>query len=76
MKVRKIAPVLRKVALKDANDEERDLEYWLSREVKERAAAVTFLISQSLTKGQRMDKTFVVKKRLNSFFDLIDSYNW
>ncbi len=50
--------------LKDANDEERDLEYWLTKQVKDRAAAVTFLISQFLTKGQRMDKTIVVKKSL------------
>lgn len=64
MQVRKIALVVRKVMLKDANDEERDLEYWLTKQVKERAAAVTYLISQSLTKGQRMDKTIVVKKSL------------
>jgi len=61
---RKIAPVLRKVMLKDANDEERDVEYWLSRPVKERAAAVTFIISQSLDKGQRMDKTKLIKKTM------------
>jgi len=60
---RKIVPVIRKVMLKEANDEERDLMYWLSRPVIERAAAVTSIISQSLIKGQRMDKTKVVKKR-------------
>ena len=64
MPIRKIALVVRKVMLKDANDEERDLKYWLTKQVKERAAAVTYLISQSLTKGQRMDKTIVVKKSL------------
>lgn len=63
-KIRKIAPVLRRVMMKDANDEQHDMEYWLSRSVKERAAAVTFIISQSLKKGQRMDKTKLVKKRM------------
>jgi len=59
---RKIVPVLRKVMLKTANDEQNDLEYWLSRPVRERAAAVTFIISQSLKKGQRLDKTKLVKR--------------
>ncbi|MFP5082170.1 hypothetical protein [Pedobacter sp. JCM 36344] len=63
-RVRKIVPVLRRVMMKDADDEDRDLKYWLSRPVTERAAAVTFIISQSLTKGQRMDKTKLVKKRI------------
>lgn len=64
-RIRKIAPVLRRVMMKDANDEQHDLEYWLGRPVKERAAAVTYIISQSLTKGQRMDKTKLVKKRIS-----------
>ena len=62
---RKIALVVRKVMLKDANDEQNDLEYWLSRSVKERAEAVTFIISQSLKKGQRLDKTRLVKRMYN-----------
>jgi len=61
---RKIVPIVRKVMLKDANDEQRDLEYWLSRPVRERAAAVTAIISQSLEKGQRMDKTRIVKGKM------------
>ena len=66
MQVKKITPVVRKVMLKEANDEERDLQYWLSKPVQERAAAVTYLIAQFLAKGQRMDKTVVVKKSLKS----------
>jgi len=65
-KIRQIVPVLRKVMMKDAKDEQRDMEYWLSRPVQERAAAVTFIISQSLKKGQRMDKTKLVRKRLGA----------
>lgn len=63
---RKIAPVVRKVLLKDVNDEQNDLEYWLSRPVKERVAAVTFIITQSLKKGQRLDKTKLVKRIYSS----------
>ena len=63
-KARAIAPVVRKVQMKAANDEQYDLEYWLSRPVEERAAAVTFIISQSLSKGQRMDKTKLVRRRM------------
>ena len=61
-RIRKMALVVRKVMIRDANDEKYDLKYWLSRSVKERAAAVTFIISQSLKKGQRLDKTKLVKK--------------
>lgn len=64
--IRQIVPVLRRVMMKDAKDEQHDMEYWLSKPVKERAAAVTFIISQSLQKGQRMDKTKVVKKSIHS----------
>jgi hypothetical protein len=63
-RIRKIAPVLRRVMMKNANDEQHDLKYWLGRPVKERAAAVTYIISQSLANGQRMDKTKLVKKRM------------
>ena len=63
-RIRKIVPVLRRVMMKDANDEQHDLEYWLGRPVKERAAAVTYIISQSLKTGQRMDKSKLVKKQM------------
>ena len=59
---RKIVPVVRKVLLSEANDNVHDLEYWLNKPVKDRATAVTQIISQSLTAGQRMDKLRVIKK--------------
>jgi hypothetical protein len=59
VEVRAIAPVVRKVALKEANDDDNDLRYWLSQPAQKRAAATTFLAMQMLKKGQRMDKTFV-----------------
>lgn len=63
-KGRKIAHVARKVPMKEANDEQRDLQYWLSQPVKKRAEATTFLISQMLKKGQRMDKGVVNKIKI------------
>src|SRR6202012_1849463 len=60
---RSIAAVSRKVLMKDADDDKRDLEYWLSQPVKKRAEATTFLISQMLKKGQRMDKSIVNKNK-------------
>ena len=56
---RSIVPVVSKQPLKGLNEKKQDLTYWLSRPPKERLAAVTFIISQSLKKQQRMDKTVV-----------------
>lgn len=58
---RAIVPVLRRVKMKDAQDEVRDWQYWLSQPVVKRAETVTFLVNQMLEKGQRMDKTMVKK---------------
>lgn len=60
---RAIAPVLRRVQMKDAKDEMWDWQYWLSQPVVKRAEAVTFLVGQMLEKGQRMDKNMVKKIR-------------
>jgi len=46
-------------------DEQEDLLYWLDRSPRERMEAVTFIISQYLKPGQRLDRTAVVKKRLS-----------
>jgi hypothetical protein len=61
---RKIMPIVRKVALKDAGDYEQDLNYWMGKSPVERLAAVAFLVKQSVKKGQRMDKTDFIKRRL------------
>jgi hypothetical protein len=61
----KIAPVVRKALLKDIDEELEDMRYWLSRPPHERAAAVTRLISKSLQPGQRMDKSYVIKRTLH-----------
>ena len=60
----KLVPVVRKARLKDINESKEDLIYWLTRPVTERISAVTFLISQSLNRGERMDKSIVNKIKL------------
>lgn len=37
---------------------EKDMEYWLTKSPKERLEAVTFLVNQRLTIGQRMDRSY------------------
>ena len=56
--------MVRKVPLKEADDDDCDLEYWLQQPVSKRLEAVTFLISQLLKPGERMDKTFVRKYKM------------
>ncbi|QEC52993.1 hypothetical protein EDD80_105212 [Anseongella ginsenosidimutans] len=62
---RSIAPVVRTVKLHEANDSERDLIYWLAQPPKKRLEAVAFIVSQSLTKNQRMDKTSIRTVKIN-----------
>jgi hypothetical protein len=61
----KIIPVVRKAILKEIDEEQEDINYWLTKTPTERVAAVTHLIRQSLKPGQRMEKTFVVKRLLH-----------
>ena len=63
---RSIVAVVNKHPLKELNEKKQDLEYWLGRPVNERLAAVTFIVCQSLKKGQRMDKTMVHVKKISS----------
>lgn len=46
-------------------DQEEDLLYWLRRSPRERMEAVTFIISQYLKPGQRLDKTAVSVRKLS-----------
>ena len=60
----KMIRAVRKGVMKEIDQGAEDLEYWLSRSSRERMAAVTFIVSQSLRPGERMDKTVVVKRKL------------
>lgn len=60
----RIQPVVRKSLMKEI-DEQEDLLYWLSKSPIERMEAVTFIISQSLKPGERMNKTAVVRRKLH-----------
>lgn len=64
IKKRKIVPVVKKGLMKNMGDED-DLAYWLSRPVKERLAAVTTLVSASLKKGERMNRSIVGRRKLH-----------
>jgi len=66
IQTRKIIPILRKVALKEANDYGQDLSYWMAKTPAERLSAVTFLARQSIKKDQKMDKTKIIKRKLRS----------
>jgi len=61
----KIVPVVRKAVLKDIDEGYEDILYWLSKTPQERIAAVTELRSHSLSPGQRIDKTVVIKRKLH-----------
>jgi hypothetical protein len=60
---RSIEPVLRRIRIHEADEDNYDLQYWLAQPVKKRAEAMMFLISQMLKKGERMNKTIVNKIR-------------
>ena len=60
----RITPVVKKGLMKEI-DEQEDLLYWLSKPPRERIEAVTFIVSQFLKPGQRLDKTAIVKRKLH-----------
>lgn len=63
---RKIIPVLRRVALKEAEDYAQDLNYWLTKTPFERLSAAAFIVRQSLGKGEVLDKTKMGRKKLKA----------
>jgi len=60
----RIMPVVRKGRLREIDEGMEGVQYWLSRPAIERIAAVTFLVFQSIPKGERLDKSVVVKRKL------------
>ncbi|MGB4398131.1 MAG: hypothetical protein WBJ10_02090 [Daejeonella sp.] len=66
IQLRKIMPIVRKVAMKEANDYAHDLNYWMGKTPAERLSGLTLLVRQSIKKGQRLDKTHIVRRALNS----------
>ncbi len=59
-----IVPAIRKIRLREADDAKHVLDFWLSKTPLERLAAVTGIISHSLERLERMDKTIIVKRKL------------
>lgn len=60
-----IVPEVRKGRLGEIDEGKEDIQYWQSRPAIERIAAVTFLVFQSIPKGERMDKSVVVKRKFS-----------
>ncbi|MEO7174933.1 MAG: hypothetical protein ABIV51_03770 [Saprospiraceae bacterium] len=60
---RRIVPVMVRRAMKEFDEKEHDLEYWLSVSPVERLRALAFIVTQSLKDNERMDKTIV--RRIN-----------
>ena len=58
-----IVPVVRKVLLEEADDTKKDIKFWLSKSPMDRLSAVTALISYSMKKPKRVDKTKIVKRK-------------
>lgn len=63
---RKIAMVGKQTHLKTSDQTAEDLEYWLQKSPQDRLVATTFLVKQLLQPGQRMDKTFIVRKSMKA----------
>ncbi|MBC9909371.1 hypothetical protein [Chitinophaga varians] len=63
---RSIVPVVHKAALKDTDESFDNLAYWSAQPPVKRVAAVTFIISQSLQPGERLNKNIVNRKKMNS----------
>jgi hypothetical protein len=57
---RQILPIVKKGLMKDIENDDNDLAYWLSKTPNERAAAITFLVMSSIRPGTKMDRTHVV----------------
>lgn len=64
MKERKMAMVGKQINLKDTDQTENDLNYWLSRSPQERLQAVTMMVRQNIAVGQRMNRTLTSKRTM------------
>lgn len=64
--IRSIVPVVRKALLHEADDAKKDMNFWLSKSPLDRVSAVTELISYSMKRNKRLDKTKIVKRKLKA----------
>jgi hypothetical protein len=62
---RMIVPVVRKVKIQAAQDAKNDLKFWLKKTALDRITAVTELVVQFNAPLKRMDKTKIVKRKMN-----------
>jgi hypothetical protein len=62
----RMVPVIRKKKLHSTNESKENLSYWLTRPVQERAAAIAFIVSQSLKPGIKLDRSVISKEKLHT----------
>jgi hypothetical protein len=60
----RMIPVVQKRQMHSFDEGQEDVAYWLSRPAKERVAAVTFIIFQTIDPTSRLDKTFISKREI------------
>lgn len=60
---RKMVMVGKRIDRSVHHEEESDKAYWLSQPVEERLKAVTTLRSQFIKKGERMNRTYYIKRK-------------
>jgi hypothetical protein len=63
---RTIVPVVRKVLIHQAEDEKNDFVFWMSKTPLDRLAAVSGIVSSSLSKSTKLDKSKIAKRKLKS----------
>jgi hypothetical protein len=63
---RNMVPVVRKVLLHKAADEKIDLAFWLSKTPLDRLSAVSGIVSSSLPKSKKLDKSKIAKRKLKA----------
>jgi hypothetical protein len=61
---RSIVPVVRKVALHNAADAKNDVSFWLTKTPLQRLSALTAIVSSSMPKSKRLDKSKTEKRKL------------
>jgi len=61
---RKIVPVVKKGLMITLENDDCDLDFWLSKIPNERVKAITLLVLSSLKPGTQMDRSHVVRRKI------------
>jgi hypothetical protein len=61
---RKIVPVVKKGLMITLENDDYDLEFWLSKTPNERVEAITLLVLSSIKPGTQIDRTHIVRRKI------------